>query len=333
MISVVLPCFNAEATLAPCLDSLLAQTWTDFEIVAVDDGSTDKSLHVLRSFADRDARVRVFERPHGGVVRAMNFGLDQCRGEYVARMDSDDVCLPERLALQKAHLDRHPRIGLVGGLVRFGGDPQAGKGYGAYVDWTNSLVSEEDIRLARFVESPFANPSIMFRKELVSRHGAFYDGPFPEDYEFILRWLSAGVRMDKVPREVLIWNDPPTRLSRTDSRYAVDAFYRVKSGYLARWLAARGVNRVAVVGAGRVTRRRALMLEEHGIAITRWLDVDPDKIGHVVNGRPVCAWNGAAGADTEFVLSFVGNRGAGQRISRELTQRGHVLGRTFLLAA
>lgn len=333
MISVVLPCFNAAATLAACLDSLLAQTWTDFEIVVVDDGSTDTSLHILRAFVDRDARVRVFDRPHGGVVQAMNFGLAHCRGEYVARMDSDDICLPERLALQQAHLDRHLHIGLVGGLVRFGGDPLAGKGYGAYVDWTNSLVSEEEIRLARFVESPFANPSIMFRKELVSRHGAFYDGPFPEDYEFILRWLAAGVRMDKVAREVLIWNDPPTRLSRTDERYAVDAFYRVKSGYLARWLVARGVDRVAVVGAGRTTRRRALMLEEHGVAIARWLEVDPDKIGHVVNGRPVCAWNGAELPDPEFVLSFVGNRGAGQRISRELTQHGHVLGRTFLLAA
>ena len=332
MISVVLPCFNAAGSLPACLDSLLAQTWTDFEIVAVDDGSTDASLRVLHAFALRDPRVRVFARPHGGVVQAMNFGLESCRGDYVARMDSDDICLPERLAVQKSHLDRHPYIGLVGGLVRFGGDPLAGKGYGAYVDWTNSLVSEEDIRLGRFVESPFANPSIMFRKELVSRHGAFYDGPFPEDYELILRWLDAGVRMDKVAREVLIWNDPPTRLSRTDSRYAVDAFYRVKSEYLARWLTGRGVYRVAVVGAGRVTRRRALMLEDHGIAITRWLDVDPDKIGHVVNGRPVCSWS-ADLPDTEFVLSFVGSRGAGARISRELVQRGHVPGRTFLLAA
>lgn len=333
MISVVLPCYNVAATLPACVGSLLTQTWSDFEIVAVDDGSTDASLQVLRAFARRDDRVRVFARPHGGVVQAMNYGLAQCRGDYVARMDGDDVCLPERLALQKAHLDRFPHIGLVGGLVRFGGDSVAGRGYGAYVDWTNSLVSEEDIRLARFVESPFANPSIMFRKELVSRHGAFYDGAFPEDYEFILRWLEAGVRMDKVAREVLVWNDPPTRLSRTDSRYAVDAFYRVKSGYLARWLTRRGVHRVAVVGAGRVTRRRALMLETHGVAITRWLDVDPDKIGHVVNGRPVCAWDGPDLPDAEFVLSFVGNRGAGVRISRELVRRGRVLGHTFLLAA
>lgn len=333
MISVVLPCFNAEAGLTRCMESLLGQSWRDFELVAVNDGSSDATLDVLRAFAGLDDRVSVFDRPHGGVVQAMNFGLEQCRGEYVARMDADDVCLPDRLALQKAHLDRHPHIGLVGGRVRFGGDPEAGRGYKAYVDWTNTLVAEEDIRLHRFVESPLANPSVMFRKELVSRHGAFYDGPFPEDYEFLLRWMDAGVRMDKVPEDVLVWNDPPTRLTRNDPRYDPDAFHRVKSGYLAGWLRARGVDRVSVVGGGRVTRRRALMLEEHGVDIERWLEVDPDKIGQTASGRPVCSWHDLGAPDGEFLLSYVGNRGAGALIARELAERGWRMGTHFLLAA
>lgn len=333
MISVALPCFNAQDSLHACLESLLAQTWEDFEIVAVNDGSTDATLDALRLAAARDGRIRVFDRPHQGVAEAMNFAVQQCRGEYVARMDSDDICLPERLALQKAHLDRHPHIGLVGGLVRFGGDPVAGKGYKTYVDWTNTLVSFDEIFLARFVESPYANPSIMFRKELVSRCGPFYDGPFPEDYEFLLRLMAAGVRMDKVPSEVLIWNDPPSRLTRTDPRYDPDAFYRTKAVYLARWLASRGIGRVSVIGGGRITRRRALMLEEHGIAIERWLEVDPDKIGQTAAGRLVCSWSEVGAPQGEFLLSYVGNRGAGRRIARELEDKGWIAGIHFLLAA
>jgi glycosyltransferase involved in cell wall biosynthesis len=333
VISVALPCYNAQDSLTACLESLLAQTWQDFEIVAVNDGSTDGTLDVLRRVSARDGRIRVFDCLHGGVVQAMNFALEHCRGEYVARMDSDDLCLPERLALQKAHLDRHPDLGLVGGLVRFGGDPEAGKGYKAYVDWTNTLVTEEDISLARFVESPYANPSIMFRKELVSRCGPFYDGPFPEDYEFLLRLMAAGVRMDKVQREVLIWNDPPSRLTRTDPRYDPDAFYRVKAAYLARWLAARGIGRVSIIGGGRITRRRALMLEEHGIVIERWLEVDPNKIGQQASARPVCSWHEVGAPQGEFLLSYVGKRGAGVRISSELEEKGWIAGIHFLLAA
>ena len=333
MISVVLPCYNAEAGLAACLDSLLTQTWADFEIIAVNDGSTDRTLDLLRTFATQDGRIRVFDRPHGGVVQAMNFGLEQCRGEYVARMDSDDICLPERLALQKSHLDRHPHLGLVGGRVRFGGDPELGRGYKAYVDWTNTLVAEEEIYLARFVESPYANPSIMLRKELVSRCGPFYDGPFPEDYEFLLRLMAAGVRMDKVPQDVLIWNDPPSRLTRTDPRYDPDAFYRIKAGYLAKWLISRGFTRVSIIGGGRTTRQRALMLEEHGVFIERWLEVDPDKIGQRASGRPVCSWREVGAPQGEFLLSYVGNRGAGARIASELRQLGWVPGIHFLLAA
>ena len=103
--------------------------------------------------------------------------------------------------------------------------------------WTNGLLTHEEIALARFVESPLAHPSVMFRRSLVERWGGYAEGAFPEDYELWLRWLDAGVRMEKLADPLLIWNDSPTRLSRRDPRYAAEAFYRVKARYLARWLA------------------------------------------------------------------------------------------------
>src|SRR6185436_16591977 len=104
-------------------------------------------------------------------------------------------------------------IGLVGCLVEFGGDRSASEGYALHVDWINALTTPDEIALNRFVESPLAHPSVMFRRELVEKHGGYRAGDFPEDYELWLRWMEAGARMGKVPRVLLTWQDGPGRLS------------------------------------------------------------------------------------------------------------------------
>lgn len=335
MVSVTLPCWNAAATLPACLNSLLAQTWRDFEIVAVDDGSTDRTAAVLREFAAKDARVRPFFLQHGGVVAAANAALEKSRGKYVARMDADDLSLPERLASQVGWLETRPKVGLVGCRVRFGGDRKTAKGYALYVDWTNRQMTSEAVSLNRFVESPFAFPSVMFRRELYFEHGGFKNGDFPEDYEFLLRLLDRGVVMEKVDAELLVWNDPPTRLTRNDARYDPEAFYRLKAKYLARWLERNNRRHplVGVMGAGRPSRKRATMLEEYGVEISEFYDLDPRKIGQVLSGRPVVPRDQVPPPGRRFLLSYVASRGAREDISAFLRTRGYVPGRDWLAVA
>ena len=337
MISVVMPVRNAAATLPAALESLFAQTASDFEIVAVDDGSDDggATRAVLRRYAARDARLRVLARDRCGIVDALNAGLAAARGRYIARMDADDVCRPERLARQAASLDARPEIGLVSCLAAFGGDPDKARGYLAHLDWANALRDPEAIRLGIFRESPLPHPSVMFRAELPARHGGYRQGPFPEDYELWLRWLDAGVAMAKVPEPLLVWNDPPGRLSRTDARYDTEAFFRIKAGYLARLLARINPHHpnVLVVGAGRITRRRAEHLLDHGVAITAWLDIDPRKVHCVIGGRPVLPLAETPPPGDCFVLPYVASRGAAESLSGFLERRGFRLGRSYLSAA
>ena len=252
-ISVTMPCYNCGETVGRALDSLLAQRNAEFEVVAVDDGSDDDTAGILAEYARRDSRVRFLQIEHGGVIRAANAAIQAARGEYVARMDADDICLPDRLAAQARLLDDCPDLGLVGCRVRFGGDRRRSRGYALYVDWTNTLLTPEAIRLNRFVEFPVPNPSIMFRRTALETYGGYVRGDFPEDYELLLRWQEAGVPMAKADEELLIWNDPPDRLSRTHSRYDVDAFYRVKTDYLARWLSRNNPHHpvVHILGSGR----------------------------------------------------------------------------------
>lgn len=334
-ISVTMPCYNCGETVGRALDSLLAQSCADFEVVAVDDGSTDDTAGVLAEYARRDSRIRTFSIEHGGVIAAANAAIEAASGRHVARMDADDEALPHRLAAQSAFLDENPDIGLVGCRVRFGGCRDACAGYAHYVDWTNTLLTPEAIELNRFVEFPVPNPSIMYRRECITAHGPYLDGDFPEDYELLLRWQEAGVRMAKVDAELLVWNDPPSRLSRTHPRYDVDAFYRVKTEYLARWLKTNNPHHpvVHILGSGRTTRKRADLLLAHGIEFAAYYDIDPRKIGHVVNGVPVVDRNDIPAAGAGFCLPYVGSRGAREEIAEFLHGRGFVLGRDFIPAA
>jgi glycosyltransferase involved in cell wall biosynthesis len=123
--------------------SVQAQTWPDWEMVVVDDGSTDGTRDLLREVAGRDARLRLVEQPPAGVAAAANVGMAAARGEFIARMDADDVAHPERLAAQVEFLTapQNAGIGVVGSLVEFGGDRTASAGYALHVDWTNGLFT------------------------------------------------------------------------------------------------------------------------------------------------------------------------------------------------
>jgi glycosyltransferase involved in cell wall biosynthesis len=335
VISVVMPVRDAAATLAAAVDSLVEQTDPAWELVAVDDGSTDASGAMLQAYARRDRRIRGVRAARRGLVAALNAGLVVAAGPLVARLDADDVCMPDRLASQRRRLDDRPGLGLVASRVRFGGDPARAAGYVRYVDWTNRLLTHRQISLARFVESPLAHPSVMFRRTLVERWGGYAEGDFPEDYELWLRWLEAGVRMEKLAEPLVVWNDSPTRLSRSDRRYATEAFYRLKARYLARWLAAHNPHHPTVIvwGAGRITRRRAQHLVDQGVTVEAFVDIDPRKIGGRIAGRPVLSPDGLPRPGRSFVVSYVGSTDARAQIEAGLQAAGYRCGLHYIAAA
>ncbi len=334
-ISVLMPVYNTAATVPAAVESILSQTCPEFEFLAVDDGSSDGTLSLLRDYARQDARLKVLALPHGGIVPALNAGLEVARGEYIARMDGDDVSHPERFVRQLELFAAQPSLGLVSCKVAFGGCQDNCAGYAAYVNWINTLMTPEDIALHRFRESPLAHPSVMFRRSLVMQHGGYREGPFPEDYDLWLRLLEAGVTMAKCQETLVTWNDPPSRLSRTHENYAVDAFYAVKTEALARWLAAHNPHHptVYVIGGGQVSRKRARLLLHHGVEIAAWVDIDPKKIGQTYGGVPVIPRAGLPFAGECFVLSYVASRDAHQVITEFLEGQGFIAGKNFLLAA
>lgn len=331
-----MPVYNGMPYLAETVACLQAQTMRDFECVVVNDGSVDDTAPFLDATARQDERFRIVHAPHGGIVAALNRGLATVRGELIARMDADDTCTPTRLALQAEFLDQHRDIGLVAACVAYDGDRETNRGFALYVDWSNQLRTPEVIYQQRFVESPLVHPSVMFRRENVTRFGGYRDGPFPEDYELWLRWLEAGIRMAKIPDQVVAWREREDRLTRVHERYTDMAFYRAKALYLARFLAKRNAAQqrpLWVWGAGRTTRKRADLLEQFGLPITGYIDINPKKIGQTIHGKPVLAPEDLPDPCRCFVLAYVGSRGARDQIAAFLDARGFVIGRDYLPAA
>lgn len=335
VVSVVLPAYNAASSIAVAVASVRAQTFADWELVIVDDGSTDETGEVARAAANEDARIRIERIAHGGVVAAHNAGLALATGRFIARMDADDEMFRDRLQEQVALLERRPDLGCVSCLVEFGGDPRLARGYALHVEWLNELREPEEIALNRFVESPVSNPSTMVRREVIDEMGSYRDSDWPEDYEYWLRLLDAGVRIAKVQQKLLRWNDPASRLSRTDDRYSEKAFYRCRCHYLGRWIrrnidAQRGV---WLWGAGRVTRQRFAPLVGEGVLFAGFVDIDAKKVGGRVRGLPVIGPDELPGPGGCFVIGGVAVRGARGLIRDHLKRRGFREGADFVLAA
>jgi glycosyltransferase involved in cell wall biosynthesis len=327
-VSILMPVRDARETVMMAVESVQRQSFKGWELVVVDDGSCDGTSELLEQVTSADTRMVLIRQEARGIAEALQRGCEACRGEFIARMDADDVMDTRRLEMQRAFLMEKPDFGLVSCQVRFGGTEE---GYAAHVDWVNSLMKHDEMSLRRFVEAPVAHPSVMFRRELVAAYGGYRAGDFPEDYELWLRWLEAGVRFGKVEAELLTWNDPPQRLSRTDARYSVEAFYAMKCRYIRQWLETHADGREAWLwGAGRITRRRFAVL---GDRISGFIDVDVSKRGRHPDGRAVRMADDLPDRDGSFILAGVATRGAREKIHAHLTGRGWAEGRDFLLVA
>lgn len=336
LISVVMPIRDAAATLSAALESLRVQTFTDFEIIALDHGSVDETPKLLAAAAVNFPSLRLIKLSREvPFADALNRGVELSRGDWIARMDADDVCDPARFRLQLEFARDHPDVDVVSCRVHFGGDRTHRAGYARFVDWINSLLTHEAMALGRFRESPLAHPSVLIRRDAFERFGSYRAGPFPEDYELWLHWFEAGARFGKCPQVLLTWNDSPKRLSRVDARYSFKAFYEVKAGYLARWLAKHNPfhPEIFVIGAGRVTRRRVECLMKYGIRVKAWADLDPAKVGRRYHGAPVIHHNDLPPPGRAFIVPYVSAIGAPDYIREWLLSRGYKAGYDFIEAA
>jgi glycosyltransferase involved in cell wall biosynthesis len=214
-----MPARNAEATLGEAIASILAQTWTNWELILVDDGSADNTSELACGYAKQAPRIKLHRADGVGITTALQIAATYAQGALLARMDADDVAFPDRLERQVAALEFNPRAAVCGGAVEDFGE--VGEGRRRYSMWLNSLDTPETIGRNLFVECPLAHPTFLMRKSAFRAVGGYQLRPRPEDYDLLLRFWLSGFELITTPGPpILRWRDSPNRLSRRDPHYA-----------------------------------------------------------------------------------------------------------------
>ena len=188
-VSVYMPAYNVAAYVHESVQSVLSQTFTDFELIIVDDGSTDSTVEILKELSAKDKRIKLFNQPHVGVSSASNFAIEQARGEFIARVDADDVAMPKRLEMQVKYLREHPECAALGTsmlLIDEHGLP--------LYPMSQIKFGHEAIEAALLTGSwAIAQPSCMYRRDAVVGVGGYQRNlSLHEDHDLFLRLAEKG---------------------------------------------------------------------------------------------------------------------------------------------
>lgn len=194
ILSVCIPCYNAAKHVRECIDSILSQSFTDFELLIVDDGSNDDSISIIQSYDD--SRIKLLKNKHN-YIASLNLLLQQAKGKYIARMDADDKMLPDRLLIQYNYMEHHPEIDVLGGGMDFFGDRE-----GTYIpEAKNQTITMEEM----LKSNRLAHPTVMIRTSSLDKIPVYYeeDYIYAEDYKLWMVMLQHGLRLDNIPTLLL----------------------------------------------------------------------------------------------------------------------------------
>ncbi|MBI5494110.1 MAG: glycosyltransferase [Deltaproteobacteria bacterium] len=326
-LSVLLPVRDGARHLPAALRSLQAQSVPADEVIAVDDRSADATRAVLLAWSGR-LPLRIVHGRGRGIAAALNDGLAACRGEWVARMDADDVMHPHRLREQLRYARAHPDADVVGCEVVSFPPSRVSPKRAAYDAWISSLHTPEEHARDLYVEAPLAHPTVTLRRAVLGAVGGYQDVRWPEDYDLWLRLHAAGARMGKPHGVLHFWREHPDRLSRTHADYTRDAIRRCRLHHLAAHMDLRRRG-VVVVGAGLEGKAAGRTLIDEGVAVLGHVDADPRKVGGRLAGEggvrvhPPGRLRELLGAPSQPVaVVAIGTAGARAGLRRELAEQG-----------
>ena len=231
LISILMPIKNEEKYLEECLDSIVNQTETNWELIGVDDHSSDSCSGILRKYCKADSRIRAYKNKGTGIIEALRTAYSYARGTILTRMDADDVMMPEKLSCLKSNILKHGDGHVAIGGVEYFSNGELGNGYIKYAKWLNGLTATGSNYSEVYKECVVPSPCWMTYKKDFESCGGFLSDNYPEDYDLCFRYYKYGLKV--IPSKNIIhkWRDYPERSSRVLADYSDNSFLTLKMHY------------------------------------------------------------------------------------------------------
>lgn len=285
IVSILTPFKNTESFISECITSVINQTYSHWELLIVDDGSTDNSFDIVKQFSKKDERIKLFKNTGSGIIDALQQAFKHAKGTFVTRMDSDDIMAPNKLEVLANNLLIHGKGHVAVGLVKYFCEDGVGKGYKSYENWLNNLTRTGTNYTEIYKECVIPSPCWMAYKSDLEACDAFNPHIYPEDYDLTFRFYKHRYKCIPCDQVLHHWRDYSTRTSRTHIHYANNYFTALKAYHFINIDYNRDKTLV-VWGAGTKGKETAKILLKHGIPF-EWICNNPNKIGHKIYKQPM----------------------------------------------
>jgi glycosyltransferase involved in cell wall biosynthesis len=321
LVSIITPVKDTAPYLPTCIQGIIDQSYKNWELIAVNDHSSDNSVDLLNEFARRDSRVKVFHASEPKLLPALRLGFEKSSGDLIQRLDSDDA-LPKNKLQQMVNAWLNVGEGhIVSGKVKyFREDGPLGEGYLKYENWMNEVIETNTHWQQIYKESGIATGAWLVHRSDFIKAGAFDANRFPEDYDLAFRFYSIGLKVEPLNKVVHLWRDRSDRITRQWDEYADNRFFQLKTHHF--FEIDRIQTRPLVLWGGGKTGKDLAKQILNFTSDFNWLCDNDRKVGKDIYGIKMQHFNELPDIENPQILIAVSSPDGKKEIQNQLLEWG-----------
>jgi glycosyltransferase involved in cell wall biosynthesis len=322
-VSILMTACNAERYIAECIQSIIAQDFLDWELIVVDDFSTDRTFHILLEFAKQDSRIHLFRNTSKGIIPAIALAFSEASGQFITRMDADDIMPSSKLTDLYKIAQFSPKT-ISTGQVQYFSESQVTEGYQRYQDWLNEVLAEKTFTENIYRECIVASPNWMVHRSCFDVEINLASLNYPEDYDLVFKWYQKGFKFIGTPVLTHLWREHAERTSRNSEIYQQESFFRLKTNYFIK-LELKANEKIQLIGAGKKGKLVAKILKENSIPFA-WFDYQKKE---EING--VLSVQNLSSQFKTILTNWPVDEGLRIEVKKFIDSRGFVFGKNIWL--